>query len=258
MAWAAALGGIFGNASEGMASAAQYQASKHERNIAWKRQQAWELMAPSLRVAGLRQAGLNPILAAGGNFAAGPGHVDTARPGGMPSFDKDVVGRAISSAKQAKLMEPALREANARADLAEWQAKAGRYLPERAYHEAGAAAEQWSRLSQEVLNLSAQRGLTGAHQAQSESLREKMDVERLLMQLGIPGARAMEELYQRHPWLRQMREFSGGSLGSTAIGAGTAAAGYLFGRGRRVRRGEGVHDLDTGEVRYERHRRGRR
>lgn len=237
MAWAAALGSIVGGGSEGMASAAQYQASKHERNVAWRRQQAWELMAPGLRMEGLRRAGLNPILAATQGMTGGPGHIATATTGGSPRFDQDSVGRAISSAKQAKMM----------ANAVEIQALQKEQEREKVMQE-GERTEQMrvdtsvkrnfavSMAEAELLNLMAQRGLTSARHAESLETKARIMVDRTLMEMGIPGARAMEEMYEKYPFLRQLREFSGGSLGPAAIGAG--AATIMRGRGERSKRGK--------------------
>lgn len=232
----AIAGGAAGDASSGMASAAQYQASKHERNIAWRRQQRWEQIQPSLRVQGLRDAGINPMVGFLGGGAAGGSHFSPqmATTGGTPSFSRDTASRAISTSKQAAMMEDQVATVRAQRSEAESKALAAKFLPEKSYHEAGAAGEIWSKLSQETQNLIAQRGLTGAHQAQSEATKAKLEVERLLMQLGLPGARAMEDLYQKHPWLRQVREFGGGGLVGTAVGgagaAAVGAAGYLQGK----------------------------
>lgn len=234
MAFAAALGSMIGSGSEGAASAAQYQASKHERNIAWKRQQQWELIAPSLRVGGLRAAGLNPILAATQGMTGGPGHVGMASPGSLPSFDKDSVGRAISSAKQAKSMSSQveiLRQQMLQEQEKTRQQVIATGVAEK-YSEARNRAETMAA-QESVLNLVAQRGLTAAHTQEAEQAKQRIYMDRLLMEMGVPGARAIEELYDKHPWLRQVREFSGGSLGGSAVGAGSAAAGYLFGRGSR-------------------------
>lgn len=237
MAWGAALGAIVGSGSEGMASAAQYQASKHERNVAWKRAQQWELIAPSLRVAGLRAAGLNPVLAATGGMTSGASHIPTASTGGSPSFDKDSVGRVLSSAKQARLM-------NAQVDLAETEARVKREQERQEvqhtnilekFGEATSRAELAVRQEQ-MLNLVAERGLTGARTAETEQAKLRIALDRMLMEMGVPGARAMEAMYEKYPFLRQIREFSGGSLGGAALGAGAGTAGYLLKGARDAKR----------------------
>lgn len=248
MAWAAALGGIFGSGSEGMASVAQYQASKHERNIAWKRQQQWELMAPSLRVQGLRAAGLNPVLAATQGMSHGPGNVQTASTGGSPSFDKDSVSKAISSAKQAKFMDEQYRSlvlANRQMHLknlqeeeatrrsvwnTEWVRKYGEGLMRA---ETMAAQEQ-------VLNLVAERGLFSARTAETDAMRMRIGVDRALMEMGMPGARAIEEMYQRYPLLRQLKEFGFNPVTAAgALGAGAGiAGGALWKRAGRAAAGK--------------------
>lgn len=233
MAWAAAVGSVIGSGSEGMASAAQYQASKHERNVAWRRQQAWELMAPGLRVEGLKRAGLNPVLAATQGMTGGPGHVGMATTGGSPSFDKDSVGRAISSAKQGMMMKD-------QAEIVRQQMLEQREKTRQAVYETNVkekysmalAKAELDVVQEQMLNLVAQRGLTGARTAESEQARGRIMVDRLLMEMGIPGARAMEELYEKYPWLRQVQGTMGqGFLGSGATGAAGAVGGYLFHRG---------------------------
>lgn len=201
MAFAAILGSALGSAagdvSSGMASAAQYQASKHERNIAWKRMQQWELIAPSLRMAGLREAGLNPILAATQGFGGGPGKVPEASTGGTPSFSRDSVSRAISSGKQARIMDAEVGRAEAMRLIAEREADAARFLPEKAYHAAGAEGERWSQLRETVGLLREQQDATAAQAAKSR-------VDARLLEAELPSARALEDLYSRYPWLRQV------------------------------------------------------
>lgn len=236
MAFAAALGGIIGSGSEGMASAAQYQASKHERNIQWKRQQQWELIRPSLMRAGLESAGFNPALpfiGHGGGLTGSQPSIGMATTGGSPSFDKDVVGRAISSAKQAQFMgdqreilrqqklqmfeqtKQAVAETNVKQQFAQAQARANLAVTQ-----------------EQMLNLVGQRGLTSARTLESEQARRRVEVDRLLMEMGIPGARAMEELYQEYPFLRQIQGTMGqGFLGSGAMGAAGAGAGWMMHRG---------------------------
>lgn len=233
------LGEIIGPLTEGMASAAQYQASKHERNIAWKRQQQWELMAPSLRVAGLKAAGLNPILAATQGMTGGPGHVATASPGPGPRFSSaGMVGRIQASAKQAQIM--ASQVEILRQQALQEQERTRQEVQRSNIAEKYSDAEAKARLAveqEQFLNLVAQRGLTSARTSESEQTKLRLGTDRLLMEMGIPGARAMEELYQRHPFLRQIREFGGGSLIQSGVGLGTAGAigagSYLFGRGGR-------------------------
>jgi len=91
-----------------------------------------------------------------------------------------------------------------------------------------------------VLNLIAERGLASARTQESEQAKMRIYMDRALMEMGIPGARAMEELYQRHPWLRQVKEFGGGNLVGTGVGLGAAgaigAAGYMKGKWGEARR----------------------
>lgn len=194
--WGQILSSMIGPAMEGISSAAQYQASKHERNIAWKRMGQWELISPSLRMAGLRAAGLNPVLAASSGFGGGGTNVPQASPGGNPSFDFDL-GTVLSSAKQAKTMPFEIREAEARAKTAELVAEATKYLPEKAYNEAGAEGERWSQIRETVGLLREQQGATSA-----QAKRTAADTK--LLESEIPAARALEDLYQRYPWLRQV------------------------------------------------------
>lgn len=201
MAWgaigAALLGQGAGDASSGLASAAQYQASKHERNIAWKRAGQWELISPGLRMEGLRRAGLNPILAASGGFKGvqlqEPGMATT---GGSPSFSRDAGSRAISTAKQAQMMDANVREAEARALMTEREAAAAEFLPERANFEAQGAQARWENLMETVRLLREQQGATSAQ-------AERTRVQTQLDKSGLPSAKAVEELYQDYPWLRK-------------------------------------------------------
>lgn len=194
----AAIGGAaIGPVTEGMVSAAQYQASKHERNISWKRMGQWELIAPSLRMAGLRAAGLNPILAAGGGLGGGGGggRVQGASTGSKPNMNFDM-DRVMSTALQIKNFANAVREGKARADQAESEAAAARYLPERAYHAAGAEAERWSTLRETVGLLREQQEATAAQRARTEADTRLLETE-------IPAAKALEDLYTDYPWLRK-------------------------------------------------------
>lgn len=243
MAVGAALGAIIGPMTEGMASAAQYQASKHERNIAWRRQQAWELMAPSLRVEGLRRAGLNPVLAATQGMTGGPGHVAQGSPGQKPSFHYDHA-RTMASAKQTaamttelKILEQGLLQAQ---EKTRQEVQHSNIIEK--YGMAGAERELL-RADMEIQSIMAQSGLTSARQTESAQHAAKTRVDRLLMEMGIPGARAMEQMYEKHPWLRQLREFTGGGIGPAAIGAG---AGALMRGGKRGVRPGGRHKVTWG------------
>lgn len=227
-------GASAGPLSEGMSGIAQYQASKHERNIAWKRQQQWELIAPSLRVAGLRAAGLNPVLAATQGMSGGGSHVATASPGGKPHFDKGVVGAAVSSAKQMQAMDAQvhiLKQQALQENEKTRQAVIGTNVQEK-FSEASAKAEL-SVIQEQFLNLVAQRGLSGARTLESEQARLRIGVDRMLMEMGVPSARAMEELYTKYPWLRQVQGALGGGIGGLTSGAVGGAAGFLMGRDRK-------------------------
>lgn len=194
----AIIGGMAGDVSSGMASAAQYQASKHERNVAWRRAQQWELIAPSLRMAGLRQAGLNPILAVSGGFRGGSmSEPSMASTGGTPSFSRDLTSRVIATAKQAQLLDAEVGRAQAERLISEREADAARYLPEKAYHAAGAEAERWNQLRESVGLL---RNQADATSAQAERTRVGTQLDRL----ELPSAQALAELYEKYPWLRQV------------------------------------------------------
>lgn len=227
------LGSIIGPLTEGMASAAQYQASKHERNIAWKRAQQWELMAPSLRVAGLEAAGLNPVLAATGgiNASGSMPNVPQASPGQLPRFPSDSVSRVISNVRQKKAMDTELAilreqlEINRQHAFQEQERTRQEAVNTEVVRLYGVpqAAGELAVTQQQLLNLVAEAGFTSARTAESEQAKLRTYADRLLIQMGIPGARAMEALYEEYPLLRQLREFSGGSLGGAALGAAGAA-----------------------------------
>lgn len=195
-ATAGALSALIGPMTEGMVSAAQYQASKHERNIAWRRAQAWELMAPSLRMEGLRNAGLNPVLAATGGGMSGGGlsHPAMADTGKSPNFNADVMG-AIASAQQIKVMKEVERKTRAEAERAEWDAKAARYLPEQRYHEAGSAAEYWNLLSEQTAKTRADRSYV-------DQDTRRLGVSMRLLESDLPSAKARQELYEKYPKLK--------------------------------------------------------
>lgn len=193
MSWAAALSSVLGDASSGMASAAQYQASKHERNIAWKRAQQWELIQPSLRMAGLRQAGLNPILAATGGFqSGGVPQAPRGSPGGMPSFSRDTLQRAVATSKQMQALNDQLATI--------------KYDRERSYHDAGRAAEEWSKAAEETRLTRELWRRVIAETLQTEAQTRRTEVDTKLMETGMPSAQAVEELYRRFPWLRMVGE----------------------------------------------------
>jgi len=230
MAWAAEM---IGPLTEGMASAAQYKASKHERNVAWRRMQAWEVMAPSLKMEGLRRAGVNPLLPfMGGGGGGGSSHGTVppmASPGQKPNFSYNVQ-RVVSSAKQMAAMDAEVGRLEAERRIADMDARIKaretdimeKFGEESARVDLLMKYEHWK-------NLEAERSFTVARRGEAEAVRARLDVDKLLMELGIPGARAMEELYEKYPMLRQIREF-GGTLpgGSAALGG---LAGWLAGRG---------------------------
>lgn len=260
------LGEMIGPAFEGIASAAQYQAAKHERNVSWRRQQAWELMAPSLRVEGMRRAGINPILLATQGMTGGPGHIATASPGQKPSFNYNHA-RALSSAKQAKAMDTQLQVLEQQ--LIQAKEKSRQEVQHSNIIEKYGMAmgsQELLRSQMEIESIMAGTGLTSARQSQSAQEAARAKVDRLLMEMGVPGARAMEELYTKYPFLRQIKEFGGGGLVGKAAGlagAGAAAgAGYFYGKGKKrsgkkkgtsrggatYQRGNEYYDSETGEV----------
>lgn len=214
-----------GDASSGMASAAQYQASKHERNIAWRRAQQWAMIGPSLQMEGLRRAGLNPILAASGGLgSARMQEPSMASTGGSPSFSRDTGSRVVSALqarqqmqKQDRIMDAQVAEAQFRAQLAGWEAAAAKYLPEKAMHSV------WSEAMLSSLR-EAQVGETMASRLGilASTARQVMDTR--LRGYEEPALKATAELYERFPWLRQ-------------VGAGTEELGgavrSFLTRGRR-------------------------
>lgn len=228
----AIAGGAAGGASEGMASAAQYQASKHERNISWKRQQAWELIAPSLRVAGLRQAGINPVLAATEGFGRGATSVATGSPGQLPRFSGmgSQIQAAVSSAKEARAMDTnlAILEQHRQQEV-EKTAQAVQDTEVKQRFGVGMARAQLAVEQQQFLNLVAEMGLTSARQGQSEQERMRTVTDRMLMEMGIPSAQAMEDLYTKYPELRQLQGILSGGIG-TATGVGLGALGGWMAR----------------------------
>lgn len=201
--WGEIAGALLGPVTEGMASAAQYQASKHERNISWKRMGQWELISPSLRVAGLKAAGLNPILAATGGFKGGSPHVPEGSPGGMPSFDFDM-GRIYNAARQRQAMQDELATIKANRQTAQSEAAAAAYLPEKAYHAAGAEGERWNQLRESVALLRQQQDATAAQAEATRAAADRTRVDTRIMETEIPAAKALESLYEEYPWLRKV------------------------------------------------------
>lgn len=208
MAWgaigAALLGQAAGDASSGFASAAQYAASKHERNVAWRRAQAWELMAPGLRMAGLKAAGLNPILAVSHGLGGGASHVPQGGPGGTPSFSRDSVSKAIEAGKQAKMFDLQVREQEANTLFAERQADAARFLPETKQAERDGAWGTSREIGERVNLLLRQQGEVSARTTLYDQDAAKRAVERKLLEADVPSAQALEALYKKYPWLRQI------------------------------------------------------
>lgn len=198
------LGSIIGPMTEGMASAAQYQASKHERNVAWRRAQQWELIGPTLRMEGLKNAGLNPILAATGGFKTGDvPNVQTARPGQLPRFQYSP-GAVVSAAKQGQVMDAAIREANAKATTAENEAKASEYAPSRAFHDVTNVGLRGAEIEETVRLMRVQQLLMGQQTSQAQALARKYGTENLLLESEVPAARALQELYEKYPELKQL------------------------------------------------------
>lgn len=231
---AGAIGAIIGPLSEGMASAAQYQASKHERRVAWKHAQQWAVMEPGLRMEGLRKAGLNPMLAATGGFPSrGYSEPGRAEPGQLPRFDYDP-GKQVASAKQARFMDEQYASLVAeRKRLEELSAQEVHKTDIIRKYGMAQAERELHKMDMEILNIMAGTTLSSARQAESMQSAGRTAVDRLLLEMGIPGARAMEELYTKYPWLRQIQGASQGGLGGAAAGAAAGAAGYLFGRERK-------------------------
>lgn len=172
-------------------------------------------MAPSLRVAGLRQAGLNPILAATQGVGQGATNVNMADPGSTPQFDTDTVGKVISSVKQAKAMDEQLATIRAEREQEEAAARIRKKEAE-IFEEFGRSRAAADTAIQEemVMNTIMERGLFSARTDESKASgarqmteRERIALDKEIMATGVPSAKALEEMYQKYPVLRQLREF---------------------------------------------------
>lgn len=202
--WGEILGAMIGPGMEGIASAAQYQAAKHERNISWKRMAQWELMGPGLRMQGLRNAGLNPILAATGGFKGGGApNVPEASVGGSPSFSFDL-GQVYSAAKQRKAMNDELEAIEAGKRIRQSEARAAEFLPEKANFSAQAEQARWEVLREQVALLREQQDATSAQAAATRASQARTELDTELMSTEMPARRALESLYEEYPWLRKV------------------------------------------------------
>lgn len=196
-------GQFLGELTSGMSSAAQYQAQKHERNRAWQRAQAWELMAPSLRVEGLKNAGLNPILAAGGlNASGGLNQPMMAQPQGT-RFNWDPA--AVASAKTMDATRGATVAAAGENVKQQVNAtEASHHNMNRAYNESLMSAKLLDRIGKEMDIMDLQKLQMNAFREQTNATTGNILVDSLLKGSEVPGAKATEELYKKYPELRML------------------------------------------------------
>lgn len=178
---AAALGALGQGLSDAGSTYAQvYLAKQQMKWMQRMRETAYQTM-----VKDLTQAGLNPALAfKGGN--ASLAHVPVPSTGGEGLAGKfDVVGaveKAVSTARQAKLMSDQVRTVAAQRSTAETQADIAR----------NTQSTQEKLLETQVTKNMREAGLLEAQAEQSNAQTIAIDVNRMLGETELPGARAMK------------------------------------------------------------------
>lgn len=185
---------IIGAAMMGVQHQWASQAASDQQNFA-------QFMANTVyrrAVRDMRLAGLNPILAVDKGGAPVPSVGMAQVPGGK--IDTGSSGRQVAESfrvgEELKALKANRMRLEAAAIEAVNSAKASAYLPEKAYHEAGAEGERWSTLRESAGLMRAQAEATSAQAGKTRA-------ETTLREADIPSAQALEELYRKYPWLRQ-------------------------------------------------------
>lgn len=171
------------------------QASNDQQNFA-------QFMANTVyrrAVRDMRLAGLNPVLAVDRGGAPVPSVGQAQVPGIRISSAASAAGLRDSMrlGEELKMLRAQREKMEAEAVEAKWSANAARFLPERAYHMAGAEGERWSSLRESAGLMRAQAAATSAQELRTLADRQLLEAE-------LPSAKALEELYSKYPWLRQL------------------------------------------------------
>lgn len=187
-------GAMLGMMGDAVGAAYSAKESRLASKRAWRYYKRSLTQGPSFRVEGLRQAGLNPILAATGGFP-GAGATIPAMPGRPPDF----AGSARAGAEAQRVS----RRTNAEVGLLRDQA--GQARAAASYQNAQEATQ---RYVQAELSSRAAGNLVNAARSAAETRKTIAE---------IPGVVAMEQLYKRFPQMRYLKEFGavGGGMATT-------------------------------------------
>lgn len=200
MGWGAVAAAALPFVEQGLEFVSAKQAFDRAKYVSNRQMASAQFVAenqPSWATEGLRKAGWNPILAA----TRGMPSAEFAPRQSAPPMKVSGLSRSISSAREAMLMDAAVREANAKASEAETSA---RYADQRQRWMLNQVESSAFQASQSGYRQIRERDLIAAQILATFAGTEKTELMRKLMETELPSAEAQAEFYRDYPFMRSI------------------------------------------------------